>query len=165
MGSRRQYRAHLRRIAELLFCLCSLAAASHAAAASSPLTLQISSEVAPPGGWAQIKIYPVSPAPVDFGSITMTLDPAVFGTVAAVGVFSVNGDAGAAAQTLSNGRLSVNFSSPTGGIGRLNHMPVLTVTIPAPFLCFPQLLREAGLRSPPTRARALGATRTTTSIP
>src|ERR1035438_9351404 len=41
------------------------------------LTLQISSETAPPGGWAQIKISSPTPQLISSGRLVMQFDPAV----------------------------------------------------------------------------------------
>src|SRR5579862_2172882 len=61
---------------------------------AKPLTLQISTESGPPGGWAQIKVFAAAPALVSNGRISMDLDPTVFGDIAQVAVFSSTGDAG-----------------------------------------------------------------------
>src|ERR1019366_1634853 len=87
------------------------------------------SETAPAGGWAQIKVFSQTPQLVATGRIVMKFDPAVFGTIAGVAVFSAQGDAiGIAA--VDGASLDVSFSSPASGIGQLPHLPVLTVTIP-----------------------------------
>src|ERR1035438_4955179 len=93
------------------------------------LTLQISSETAPAGGWAQIKISSPTPQLISSGRLVMKFDPAVFGTISSAAVFSAQGDAVGIA-TVSGQSLDVFVSSPAGGIGQLPHLPVLTVTIP-----------------------------------
>ena len=93
------------------------------------LTLQISSETAPPGGWAQIKIWSLTPQLVSTGRLVMQFDPAVFGPISSVAVFSAQGDAMGIA-TVSGQSLDVSISSAAAGIGQLPHLPVLTVTIP-----------------------------------
>src|ERR1039458_4726515 len=45
------------------------------------LTLQISSETAPAGGWAQIKISAATPQLISSGRLVMQFDPAVFGPI------------------------------------------------------------------------------------
>ena len=92
------------------------------------LSLQISSETAPAGGWAQIKIYSATPQLVTAGRVLMKFDPTVFGSVAGVAVFSAQGDAVGVA-TVNGQSLDVTFSSKAGGIGQLPHLPVLTVTV------------------------------------
>src|SRR5260370_39466530 len=84
------------------------------------LALQISSETAPAGGWAQIKIYAATPQLVATGRIVMKFDPAVFGSIAGVAVFSAQGDAEGLA-TVSGQSLDVSISSTPGGIGQLRH--------------------------------------------
>jgi uncharacterized protein (TIGR03437 family) len=93
------------------------------------LTLQISSETAPAGGWAQIKVFSQTPQLISSGRILMKFDPAVFGTISSVAVFSAQGDAMGIAA-VDGASLDVSFSSPASGIGQLPHLPVLTVTIP-----------------------------------
>ena len=93
------------------------------------LTLQISSETAPPGGWAQIKVWSTTPQLVSSGRLVMQFDPAVFGPISSVAVFSAQGDAVGIAA-VDGASLDVSFSSPAGGIGQLPLLPVLTVTIP-----------------------------------
>jgi uncharacterized protein (TIGR03437 family) len=93
------------------------------------LTLQISSQTVPAGGWAQIQISAAPPALIASGRIVMNFDPSVFGPIASVAVFSAAGDAVGAAVV--NGQsLDVNFQSPSAGIGQLADLPVFTVTIP-----------------------------------
>ncbi len=59
----------------------------------------------------------------------MDLDPSVFGPVAAVDVFSAAGDQIGVAD-IRDRHLDAQFSSPSGGIGRLPKMPVILVTVP-----------------------------------
>jgi uncharacterized protein (TIGR03437 family) len=96
---------------------------------AADLTLQISSETAPPGGWAQIKISSPTPQLVTGGRLVMKFDSAVFGPISSVAVFSAQGDAVGIA-TVSGQSLDVSISSAAGGIGQLPHLPILTVTVP-----------------------------------
>jgi len=57
------------------------------------LALQVSSESAPAGAWTQIQVYSATPQLIVQGSITMDLDPAVFGNITGIAVFSAVGDA------------------------------------------------------------------------
>ncbi|HSP69363.1 MAG TPA: hypothetical protein VLN48_16670, partial [Bryobacteraceae bacterium] len=103
-------------------------------AADAPLQLQISSETAPPGGWAQIKIFASKPALISSGSITISLDPTVFGSPTDASVFSANGDA-AGLGYFNSPLLGIDFGSSlgapfSGGIGQLPGLPVLVVTMP-----------------------------------
>jgi len=96
---------------------------------AADLALRISGETAPAGGWAQIKVFSQTPQLVASGRIVMTFDPAIFGTISSVAVFSAQGDAMGIAA-VDGTSLDVSFSSPANGIGQLPHLPVLTVTIP-----------------------------------
>jgi uncharacterized protein (TIGR03437 family) len=97
--------------------------------AAADLALQISNETAPPGGWAQVKVSAVTPQLVATGRIVMKFDPAVFGNIADVSVFSAQGDAMGVA-TVNGQSLDVTLYSKAGGIAQLTHLPVLTVTVP-----------------------------------
>jgi uncharacterized protein (TIGR03437 family) len=106
--------------------LVSLLAGS---APAANLALQVSSETAPAGGWAQVKISATAPALIAGGRIVVNLDPAIFGPIAGVAVFSAKGDAIGVA-VVNGESLDVNFESPSAGIGQLPDLPILTVTIP-----------------------------------
>jgi uncharacterized protein (TIGR03437 family) len=114
-------RAVLRHFASLIVC-CATASAAN-------LTLQLSNETAPPGGWAQIEVTLPAPALIGQGTLVVTLDPAVFGVVSAVATFSATGDAFGDA-TVSSGQVSASITSASASIGQLPGLPVLTFTIP-----------------------------------
>src|SRR3989442_924644 len=59
----------------------------------STLRLLVSSEQAPPGAVTQIKVLCDRPRVIATGGFELELDPAMFGSVAAVSVFSATGDA------------------------------------------------------------------------
>ena len=99
------------------------------AAQTTPPALQISSEIAPAGGFAQIKIYTVKPMAISKGHMILTLDAAGFGSSPVVGLFGANGDASGVATVLWP-QIDIQFASPTGGIGQLAELPVLVVTVP-----------------------------------
>ncbi|MGA3042459.1 MAG: IPT/TIG domain-containing protein [Bryobacteraceae bacterium] len=94
----------------------------------TPLTLQISVDPAPAGGWAQIKIFAASPALITAGSISMNLDAMVFGDIAQVAVFSATGDSTGYA-TVTGQQVQATFYS-SGGIGQLPELPILVLTVP-----------------------------------
>src|ERR1035438_6574692 len=79
--------------------LFAAAFASQASCAASP-ALQISTEIAPAGGWAQIKIYAVKPQAIGSGHLILNLDATAFGTGAMGGLFGANGDATGLATTI-----------------------------------------------------------------
>ena len=106
-------------------CLPALAAA----ATTTPLTLQISNETAPAGGFVQFKISATAPALIASGNLSMDFDPSIFGPIAQLSVFSATGDQIGYAN-VSSEHLDVHFSSPSAGIGQLPQLPVFTVSLP-----------------------------------
>lgn len=101
--------------------------ASNASAAN--LGLQVSSETAPAGGWAQIKISATAPALIARGGVVVNFNPTVFGPIASVAVFSATGDVVGVA-VVNGESMNVTFESPSAGVGQLPDLPVFTVTIP-----------------------------------
>jgi uncharacterized protein (TIGR03437 family) len=100
------------------------------AACAQTLTLQVSNEIAPAGGWAQIKISASAPAQVAGGRIVMNFDPSVFGPIASVALFSSTGDAMGVAAVLNGESLDANFVSPSASVAHLPDLPILAVTVP-----------------------------------
>ena len=88
----------------------------------------MASETAPAGGWTQIKVYAATPELISQGTIAMDFDPAVFGEIAGVAVFSAAGDAIGYANVQGQ-HVDVHFSAVSGGIGQLPDIPVFTVRI------------------------------------
>lgn len=109
-----------------LVVLCSTLGGS---AAATPAALQISSETAPAGGWAQIKVYAVKPAAISAGHLVFNLDATAFGDSPVVGLFGANGDALGLA-TVKWPQIDVQFSSASGGIGQLAGLSVLVISVP-----------------------------------
>jgi uncharacterized protein (TIGR03437 family) len=83
----------------------------------------------PSGGTAQITVTLASPVALTHGRFTIDLDPAVFGNISAVNVFSASGDQEGAAR-LDGLHADVMFGANSGGIGRLPNMPVAEITAP-----------------------------------
>jgi uncharacterized protein (TIGR03437 family) len=100
-----------------------------AALQGASLTLQVSTEAAPPGGSAQFKVSVASPALIATGNISIDFDPSMFGNVASVTVFSATGDQIGYANVKGR-HIDARFSSTSGGIGQLSGLPVLVVSIP-----------------------------------
>jgi Viral BACON domain len=99
------------------------------ASAQASLTLEVSSETAPAGGWAQIKVFASSPTLIASGALSVDLDPTVFGNIAGVAVFSATGDAIGFANV--NGRhVDAQFSSNSASIGQLPGIPVFQISAP-----------------------------------
>jgi hypothetical protein len=115
--------------------------------ASPSASVQISSEVAPSGGWVEIKFTLIKPQLIAGGEIVMDLDPAVFGPIQASGVFGANGDAYGLA-TITGQHLDAQFYSPSAGIGQLAGLPVLVVSVPV-------LAAAANARAPVTATASL----------
>jgi hypothetical protein len=61
--------------------------------------------------------------------MAMDLDPAIFGDIARIAVFSATGDAMAYAN-VSGHHVDAHFSSTSGGIGQLPGLPVMVVSVP-----------------------------------
>jgi len=101
--------------------LLGTALAGQAVCATAPAALQISTETAPAGGWAQIKIYAAKPVAIASGHLVLNLDATAFGTGAMVGLFGANGDA-AGLAAVTGPQIDVQFfvgdgrHRPTGGI-------------------------------------------------
>ena len=96
---------------------------------TKPLTLQIFAENTPAGGWVQIKVFTTTPALIQSGSISMDLDPTIFGSISQVAVFSAAGDAIGYAN-VSGRHVDAHFSSPSGGVGQLTGLPLFVVSVP-----------------------------------
>jgi uncharacterized protein (TIGR03437 family) len=107
-------------------CLLLAAVFAHAAPG---LTLQISSETAPPSGYAQFKISPAAPALIASASISIDFDPAVFGPPISAAAFSATGD-----QTgyvnIQGLHLDAYVTSTSASLGQLPGLPVFVITIP-----------------------------------
>jgi uncharacterized protein (TIGR03437 family) len=93
------------------------------------LVLQVANERLPAGGWAQIKVFAATPKTVAAGGIAMDFDPAIFGTIASVAVFSSTGDAFGYARVQGT-HLEAHFSSPSASAAQLPELPILAVSIP-----------------------------------
>ena len=91
--------------------------------------LEISTETAPVGGFAQIKIYAAKPQAIPKGHIVVTLDATFFANSPVVGVFGANGDALGLA-TNNWPKLDVQFLSASAGIGQLAGLPVMVISVP-----------------------------------
>jgi len=93
------------------------------------LTLRVVAEDTPAGGTLQLKIYLAAPKSVASGGIAMDFDPAIFGDVATVALFSASGD-GVGYARFVGGRLDAHFWSQSGSIGQLPDRPILAISIP-----------------------------------
>src|ERR1039457_6449175 len=98
-------------------------------AADSAITALVSSPVVQPGGTAQITVTLPTPVAITHGRFQIDFDPAVFGDIAAIHVFSASGDQQGVAK-LQGQHADVVFSANSGGIGRLPNFPVAEITVP-----------------------------------
>src|SRR5207302_1078171 len=113
-------------LAKRLLCHAGVALLPILSAANPPtLTLQISTETVPAGGFAQIKVSLAQPLPLSSGGFLLDLDPAVFGDIASVAILSATGDSYGEAD-VSGSHASVEFYSGSGGLGRLPDLPMVT---------------------------------------
>ncbi|HEY6392841.1 MAG TPA: hypothetical protein VIX89_16290 [Bryobacteraceae bacterium] len=98
-------------------------------AADLAVTGVLSSSPVSPGGTAQITLTLPSPVALVTGSLSLDLDAAVFDNISAINVFSASGDQVGIAN-IQGRHADVQFTSDSGGIGRLPSHPVLEVTVP-----------------------------------
>jgi uncharacterized protein (TIGR03437 family) len=102
---------------------------AHLFAQSPTIALTISSETAPPGGYAQLKVSLASPALVSNASVSMTLNPTIFGPISNVAAFSATGDQIGYAH-VEGQQVTASFSSASAGLGQLPGLPIFVVTVP-----------------------------------
>jgi uncharacterized protein (TIGR03437 family) len=98
-------------------------------AANPTITVQVSSETAPPGGTAQFKIALSAPALVSTAAISMTFDPTIFGPILNVAAFSATGDQAGYAN-VNGQQLTASVSSSSASLGQLPDLPIFVVTVP-----------------------------------
>lgn len=115
------------RLVSTFILLAGLACAWESA--NSKVTVLISSETVPAGSTAQIKFSLAAPQAVSSGSLSIDFDPEFFGEVMAASAFSAAGDAQGYA-TVTGRHVDVRFFSPSGSVGLLKGLPVVTVTVP-----------------------------------
>jgi uncharacterized protein (TIGR03437 family) len=116
------------------FLIAALLFSAGLSAADTPLQLQISNETAPPAGWAQIKVFATKPSLIGAGSVSISLDPTVFGSPTDASVFSANGDAVGIGK-FNSSTIVVDFAASPGpprssSIGQLAGLPILVITVP-----------------------------------
>ena len=99
-----------------------------AAAQVAPTTVRVSSEVAPPGGIAQVKVLLTSPKPITSGGMFADLSAVSFDSIDGISLFSSTGDVEAAA-IVSAGKVNVTFTSPNGTFGTDLDYPILTIAV------------------------------------
>ena len=101
----------------------------------------------PPGGTAELVLTLNSPLPIAHGRVTIDLDPVIFGNISVVNVFSATGDQIGVAS-IQGRHADVEFTSSTGGIGRLPKQPILQVSAPVLSTTNPGTFSNPSLGSP-----------------
>jgi len=96
---------------------------------NSAARLTVVGGTAPAGGWTQIKVFIATPCQITTGALSMDFDPAIFGNISNVAVFSATGDAWGYAMVYGN-HVDVHFTSLSGGIGQLPGLPVFVASMP-----------------------------------
>ncbi len=92
------------------------------------LSLRLSSETAPAGGVVQVKLLLTEPSPISTGKVNFVYDTAMFSDVLGINLIAPGGDVSGTA-IVSNGRLSLHFTSPKGTFGTVLGYPILTIAM------------------------------------
>lgn len=100
-----------------------------AAAAPVPVNAFLAGLSVPPGGTAQLQVFLNAPQAFVSGSAEITLDPAIFDNIIAADAYSATGDQVGSAS-ISGRTVDIEFTSQTGGVGRMPGLPLVTVTVP-----------------------------------
>ena len=91
-------------------------------------TIRVTSESAPPGGMAQMKVLLTSPKPITSGNMDLDMSDVAFDSIDGIALFNSNGDVGGAA-VINGGKVNVQFTSPKGTFGTTEDYPLLTVAL------------------------------------
>ena len=91
----------------------------------APVTVRLSSETAPPGGIAQVKVLLTSPKPITTGDVSMDFSSDGIDSIWGIALFSNTGDVGGTA-VVHGGRVNVKFTSPQGTFGTNPGYPLMT---------------------------------------
>ena len=105
--------------------LATATAALRADVPTLPLAVNVSTAGVPAGAIAQIRITLASPHQISSCTLSLDLDPAVFDTPVEAEVFGATGDQQGTAL-ITGTRVDLNFTSDTGGIGRIPGQPVFS---------------------------------------
>jgi hypothetical protein len=97
-------------------------------AQTAPTTMRVSTETAPPGGMAQMKVLLTSPKPITSGNMFLDMSDVSFDAIDGIALFNSTGDVGGAA-VVNNGKVNVQFTSPKGTFGLDADYPLLTVAL------------------------------------
>jgi hypothetical protein len=91
-------------------------------------TIRVSSETAPPGGMAQMKVLLTSPKPITSGNMSIDMSDVDFDSIDGIALFNSTGDVGGAA-VVKKGTVNVQFTSPKATFGLDADYPLLTVAL------------------------------------
>jgi hypothetical protein len=113
----------------LAFLACSLGVASPS------ISVRVSSETTPPGGYAQLKIFAAPPALISAASIALNLDPTIFGPISSINAFSATGDQIGSVQRAVNAQTGaesqpIYVTSASASLGQLPDLPIFIVNVP-----------------------------------
>lgn len=92
------------------------------------LSLRLSSETAPAGGVVQVKLLLTEPSPIVTGKMNFDYDSSMFSDVLGINLIAPAGDVSGTA-VVTNGKLSLNFTSPNGTYGTILGYPILTIAM------------------------------------
>src|SRR4051794_11640043 len=105
-----------------------LATCAGAVAQVAPTTIRVSSETAPPGGMAQMKVLLTSPMPITSGGTRMDMSSVDFDSIDGIALFNAAGDVNGAA-VVDGGSVNLQFTSPKGTFGATLDYPIMTVAL------------------------------------
>lgn len=112
-----------------IFAVCLIiSACACATAQTTPATIRISSEVAPPGGMAQMKVLLTSPMPITSGGMFMDMSSVDFSSIDGIALFNATGDVSGAA-VVTGSAVDMKFTSPNGTFGATLDYPIMTVAM------------------------------------
>ncbi len=92
------------------------------------LWLEVSSEAAPPGGVAQVRITLTEPKPIIRTKLYLEFDEQMVEQIMSVGAYSENVEATGIATRRGN-VLVVEAVSPTGNLGKLPWYPIFSISV------------------------------------
>ncbi len=109
------------------FCVTAALCASGSAQVL-PTTIRVSSETAPPGGMAQLKVLLTSPMPITSGGMYLDMSSVDFASIDGIALFDAAGDVNGAA-VVDGGKVNMQFTSPNGTFGATVDYPIMTVAL------------------------------------
>ncbi len=92
------------------------------------LSLRLTSETAPTGGVVQVKLLLTEPSPISTGKMDFAFDSSMFSDVLGINLIAPGGDVSGTA-VVTNGKLSLHFTSPKGTFGTILGYPIMTMAM------------------------------------